>query len=871
MLNPTDLPTTQKVRSPQAVQAVGVCVFLALAVLAVFGQTAGFAFVNYDDNFNVFENPMVAAGLSVKSVGWAFTHTQVLNWIPLTTLSHMLDCQMFGLHAGGHHLVNVLWHAATSVLLFLVLRRMTGSLWRSAFVAAVFAVHPLRAESVAWVSERKDVLSAFFFTLAMGAYVRYAEEFKVQGAGFKVQGSKFKVFYRLCLVFFVLGLMSKPMVATLPFVLLLLDYWPLRRLQNWRQFPRLVGEKWLLLALAAGSCVATALVPGLLQAGGPTLLQRLGGALVSYVVYVRQMVYPVALAIPYPPPHGGFAGWKISVALVLLVGVTAGVVACREKRPYLLVGWLWYLGMLVPVIGVVQLSLYDHADRYTYLPGIGLVMAGTWLVADLSARWKHRTLVLRSLMMAAMGVLAVCGHIQTSYWKDTASLWNHTLACTSDNFFVNVYLGNDFLLRGNADAAITQYRRALEIEPDNVGALNNLGRALAMKGADADALALYQKALALQPGFADTHLNLGHLFLAQGKLDEAIAQYRQNLELVPDNVTTLNVLGNALGRKGANAEALALYQKALALQPSFADTHVNLAHVLLGQGKVDEAIAQYRQALDLAPANAATHSDLGKALAMKGEDAAAIAQYQKAVELQPGFADAHFNLGNRLLSLGQLDQAAAQYRKALDLNPHDTEARHNLGKALLLKGDFDGALACLEKTTSSSPDPAARWHSLGDGFLQKEDLDLAIACYRQELKINPRSADACANLGLAFFQKGQSKEAMESWQLALEINPDQVTVQNNLAWLLATANDQSLRNGPKAVALAAKASQSSGGANPVLLHTLAVAYAEQGSPGLAAATARRALELAVAQKMNALAATLQKEIKIYEANAPGVQ
>ena len=408
-MKPAKLQPRQPASKAPAWQTVWVCLFLALAVWAVFGQTARFGFVNYDDKENVYENPVVEKGLSVQAIGWAFTHVQMANWVPLTTLSHMLDCQMFGLHAGGHHLVNVLWHAATAVLLFLVLRHITGSLWRSAFVAAVFAVHPLRAESVAWVSERKDVLSGFFFMLTLWAYVRYTEECAIHH-------SLFTIHYSLALIFFVLGLLAKSMVATLPFVLLLLDYWPLGRLQHAPQFLRLVKEKIPLFVLAAGSCVTTALVPSLVvtDASRLPLLERLGNALVSYGVYLWQMVYPAGLAAPYPNPPNGQPLWKVCLAFVLLAGISAGVILCRNKRPFLLTGWLWYLGMLFPVIGIIQISPdASHADRYTYLPGIGLAIAAIWAAADGSAGWKHRRLALGGLMMAVVGALMVRGHIQS--------------------------------------------------------------------------------------------------------------------------------------------------------------------------------------------------------------------------------------------------------------------------------------------------------------------------------------------------------------------------------------------------------------------------------------------------------------------------
>ena len=301
---------------------------LVLAVWVVFGQATHFDFVNFDDGPNVYANPVVKQGLSFKGAGWAFAHAQVCNWIPLTTLSHMLDCQFFGLRAGGHHFVNILFHAAAAVLLFLVLLQMTGSLWRSAFVAALFAVHPLRAESVAWVSERKDVLSAFFFVLAIGAYVRYVEKWKAESR-------RQRLFYALALVFFVMGLLAKSMVATLPFVLLLLDYWPLGRFHCWLEFLRLVREKIPLFAVAAASCVVTALVPGLIisDATRPPFLDCLGNAIVSHVVYLSQLVFPVGLATPYVKANFRLPTLTVLLALLLLVAISVLAIVCRKKRP----------------------------------------------------------------------------------------------------------------------------------------------------------------------------------------------------------------------------------------------------------------------------------------------------------------------------------------------------------------------------------------------------------------------------------------------------------------------------------------------------------------------------------------------------------
>jgi len=432
-------------------QVPGVCVFLVVIVWLVFGQTLGYEFVNSDDNLYVYENPAVTQGLSLKGVEWAFTHVVVYNWHPLTMMSHMLDCGLYGMHAGGHHLTNVLLHTTSVLLLFFGLRNMTGALWRSAFVAAVFAIHPLRVESVAWISERKDVLSGFFFMLTLLLYTGYVEKSKVQSP-------KSKVFYGLTLICFALGLMSKPMLVTLPFVLLLLDYWPLERFAKFADGPKwffvpqqLLVEKIPLLVLTVAVCVITLLT----QRGVmPTVEQlpfsaRAGNALMSYTVYLWQMFYPAKLAPLYPYPKSSVPVRESLLAFVFLAAVSVGVFARRRKHPGLMVGWFWYLGMLVPVIGLVQVCELAHADRYTYLPQIGLYVMVTWWVADSGAGWRYRRRIWGGLMAVVIAVLTVCSRRQTTCWRDSESLWTHMLACAPESSVADSYLGDALAARGN--------------------------------------------------------------------------------------------------------------------------------------------------------------------------------------------------------------------------------------------------------------------------------------------------------------------------------------------------------------------------------------------------------------------------------------
>jgi tetratricopeptide (TPR) repeat protein len=646
----------------------GVCIFLAAITFAVFGQALRHEFVNFDDDRYVYENPVVQKGLTWEGFRWALTYGQIGHWHPLTWLSHMLDCQWYGLNAGGHHLTNVLLHTATVILLFLILRRMTGFLWRSAFVAAVFAIHPLRVESVAWVAERKDVLSGLFFMLTLGAYVRYAQgrssvERRASSAGSgslaldplarrsEAKMARFWTLdYGLVVLFFALGLLSKNMLVTLPFVLLLLDFWPLNRLSGFapRVLFRRVAEKIPLLVLTVGSCVATALVPEKLTADTLPFGLRMENAVVSCVTYLWQMIHPAGLACLYPNPVNHLPLWQVAGALGLLLAISGAVWAFRQTRPWLVVGWLWYLGMMVPVIGMVQISYYAHADRYTYLPQIGLYLLLTWAAADLCAGWRHRRVVLGGGATVILVALIFCARVQTAYWRDSESLWTHTLACTSDNYIGHYNLGNVLLQKGNMNDAIAHFQTALQIKPD----------------------------------YVEAHNNLGGVLLKKGRVDEAIAQYQTALQIKPDNAETYYNLGNALRRKGKVDEAIAQYQMALQIKPDYAEAHINLGNALLQKGKVDEAVAQYQTALQIKPDLVEAHCDLGNALLQKGDVDEAIIHYQTALQIKPDNAEVHNNLGNILLQKGKVNEAIAQYQAALQIKPDYVEAQNNLAWVL---------------------------------------------------------------------------------------------------------------------------------------------------------------------------------------------
>ena len=602
-----------------------VCLFLIVITLAVYWQTRNHEFVSYDDDAYVIENPHVQAGLTRQAIIWSFTTTHVANWHPLTWLSHMMDCQLYGLNPSGHLLTNVLFHLVNTVLLFLLLNRITGASWRSGFVAALFAVHPLHVESVAWVAERKDVLCTLFWLLTMWAYIYYVEKPRLHR-------------YLLTLLTLGLGLMAKPMLVTLPFVLLLLDYWPLGRFQagpagsndqGQVQVPlssvktrspssRLIWEKAPLFVVSLASCVVTFLVQ---QKGGAVetveafpLTIRIGNALVSYVSYMGKMIWPQGLAVFYPHPGTSLPGWQAVAAGLLLIFITIGVIRAGRKRAYLTVGWLWYLGTLVPVIGLVQVGAQALADRYTYVPLIGLFIMISWFIPDLLTGWRHRGIVLGGAAVTVVSALMVCTWMQLQHWKNDITLFEHALKVTANNYLAHDSLGNALAQQGMLEQGIAHYQEALKINPNLVNTHNNLGVALLKRGEINRAIAQYYQALRLKYDSAETHNNLGVALFNLGQLDKAIGHYLTAIKLDPKFSKAHNNLGNALARKGMLDEAISQYFRALELKTNYPEAHNNLGVALAQQGKMDEAIVQFDQALRLKPDYAQARTNLGYAL-----------------------------------------------------------------------------------------------------------------------------------------------------------------------------------------------------------------------------------------------------------------
>ena len=675
----------------------GVCIFLAALVWLAFGQTIHHAFINYDDDAYVYQNFVVRAGLTRRGILWAFTFGEIGHWHPVTWFSHMLDCQIWGLRAGGHHLTNVLLHAAAAILLFLALKQMTGTLWRSACVASFFAIHPQRVESVAWIAERKDVLSGVFFMLTILAYVRYVRKSPSLGG------------YALVVILFALGLMSKGMLVTLPFVLLLLDYWPLRRFtpemlesiwhsENRARLRRLIVEKIPLFLLSVASCVMTSLSPErIAPALQMSLPSRIENVIVSYVIYVKQMLYPVGLEIPYFNPPGGFPLWQVGLALALLLGVSAGAFVFRKRHPYLIVGWLWYLGMMAPVIGLVQISYYARADRYTYLPHIGLYMMAIWGGAELFGRSRAGRYVLSVAALVMIAALLLRTQAQASFWRDSETLWTHVLM---EN-------------------------------PNNQVAHNNLGLVLADKGEIETAIMHFEKALEIQPMYADAYNNIGTALSRTGQTREAIVQYKKALALWSDQPQMQNNLGTALAQNGQLTEAIPHFRKAIQLKPDFADAYGNLGHALLLEGQTDEALPQFLKALEINPDSVQAHKEIAEALLRKGRASEAIAHYRKILELGGDDADVRFNLAGALAATARWEEAIANYRDVIRLQPDAPQPRAALAWLLATTPEEkwrDGAAAVVlaKESIARTPNPDARQlDTLAAAYAEVGDFDAA--------------------------------------------------------------------------------------------------------------------------------------------------
>jgi len=761
---------------------LAIALLLFLITAAIYAPLYHAGFVNFDDPDYVTDNPHVTGGLTMGNVAWAFTHSHSNNWHPLTWISHMLDCEWWGLNAGGHHLTSLFFHGANTVLLFLVFSSMTGALWRSAFVAALFAWHPLHVESVAWIAERKDVLSTFFGLFTLWAYANYVSGIRCRVSGESqraniqhplprrseveagtsnlqrrmpetaghasritqhgeestVRSPRSRVWYGCALGLFALGLMSKPMLVTLPFVLLLLDYWPLRRFElstlnaqpsggakrseDCSTLWRLVREKTPLFLMAAASGVATFVIQqnsgAVKSAETCSLPLRSANALVSYAAYIMKMIWPVKLAVFYPFPVF-IPAWQIVSAGLFLIAVTFFAVKLRRSHPYLAVGWFWYLGTLVPVIGLVQVGSQAMADRYTYFPLIGLFLALTWGGWRILEKWRLARIgvVVAAVFLLALLLAGVAKQVRC--WQDSIVLFEHALSVT----------------RGNAT---THYA---------------LGFALQKEGKNEEAIAGFTNALRHNPNFADAHYNLGNALRADGRITEAVAQYEETIRLRPDYAQAHNNLAVSLAEQNRFEEAILHYQKAVRISPDYVDARFNLGNLLFQQGRVDEAIVQYRALLRLKPHSAEVRNNFANLLTQNGQNEEAIILFKEALRIRPGFPEAHYNLANALCDQQGTDEAIGHYTEALRLRPGFVPALNHLA----------GIRAA---------HPLARYR----------DGAQAVALAGRAVELTARQdALALDALAMALAETGQFEQAVEMAQKACELAANQPQLAGMIA------------------------------------------------------------------------------------------
>jgi Flp pilus assembly protein TadD len=758
----------------------GICLGLALITGCVFWPVTRYGFISLDDPYHILYNRPVSSGLTWPGVRWALGSGYACNWQPLTWISHMTDCSLFGLRPGGHHLTNLLLHLANTLLLFALLRKLSGACWRSALVAALFAWHPLHVESVAWVSERKDVLSGFFFLLTLWEYVRCVEE---RGGGVMEwwSGGKGKSeirnrasvvnysstptlhcaaavrYYALALFFFALGLMSKPMLVTTPFILLLLDYWPLGRLAatNPKSEPdntagspdlraadygprtnsafSLFVEKLPFLFLAGASSVVTFAV----QRNGGAVVSlsvlpfwtRVANAAVSYLRYVEHTLWPAQLTICYAYPDHWPAALVMAAALLVGGGCVWGWIRAR-RQPYLLAGWCWFLGMLVPVVGLVQVGSQAMADRYMYLPSIGLLVVFVWGANDFAiwigksggryAAHLRRALGRRQGQAApgpnwvavAAGIVAlagclVCAWRQLGYWRDGQTLFRHALAVTADNGPAHDGLGTALLDMGRPSEALREYRESVRLQPDSPDAQLNLASALLDTGHPEDSLGHFEAALRAWPSNARTHQGYGCSLFRLGRFDEARLHFAEAGKLDPNNPQIHYNLGTVLLTQCRVQEAVTELTAAVRLDPNYAAEAVklapadallryNLGTILLMQARVDDAVAQLSEAARLDPNLHEAHRNLGVALIRQGNPAAGIQHLAAAGRLEPENAEIHFDLGHALLDEHRAEEAAAQFREGLRLRPGDALAQYRLAAACAGAGRFADAAAAAQ-------------------------------------------------------------------------------------------------------------------------------------------------------------------------------
>jgi tetratricopeptide (TPR) repeat protein len=675
------------------ITVISVYSVLTLSTLLVFWQVRNFDFAKYDDNIYVYENPHVLKGLTPDGIIWAFTTDCSAHWHPLTWLSLMLDCQLFGANPGRMHLMNVILHLVNTLLLFAILKKMTGALWPSAFVAAAFALHPMHVESVAWITERKDVLSTLFFLLTLAAY-----------AGYVRRPTVFR--YITALAAFALGLMAKPMLVTLPFLLILLDYWPLLRMSILNRQSSTLNSKFSILnavfekipffALSVVSSVITFLIPlgsGVMEhIDALSFKDRIANAFLSYARYIGKLFWPRNLAVFYPFDADNFASRQVAMCVLLLIVISILVIRFGQNRKYLPVGWFWFVGTLVPVIGFVQVGMQSLADRYTYIPYIGLFIMIAWGLPELLSKWPQRKIAFGLSMVIVLTTLGICTHQQVSYWNNSITLFSHAIEVTQNNYLAYNSLGVAYYSLGRYQETIESCKQAIKIKPGYTQAHYNLGLAYSRLGRWQEAVESNKQAVRIKPNYAEAHNDLGVTYGNLGRWQDAIEEYQQTIKIKPDYADAHYNLGIAYGKLGRSQEAIDAYRQAIRIKPGYAQAHYNLGVAYSRLVRWQEAVESYKQAVRIKPDYADAHYNLGVAYSRLVRWQEAVESYKQAVRIKPDYADAHYNLGIAYGSLGRYQETIKSCKQAIRIKPDYAMAHYALGVAYFLIGDKESAL-----------------------------------------------------------------------------------------------------------------------------------------------------------------------------------
>lgn len=714
-----------------------VAVALALLTAAVLAQVLGHGFLEYDDDLYVTNNKEVLSGLTWDGVTTVFRGTDIGHWHPLTFLSHMVDVELFGLNPAGHHLTNLVFHMVNTLLLFWLLLSMTGARWRSAFVAALFAVHPLHVEPVAWISSRKDVLSTCLLFLTIAAYRSY-----VAGPALRR--------YVLVAALYALGLMAKPMLVTLPVLLLVLDYWPLGRFSDPRQTApgsakRLCNcalEKVPLLAFAAASCLMTYLA-GRAAAVVDTgqhfpLALRMANVLTNYTTYLWKTVWPARLAAFYLHPGPALLNWKLVFYALVLILATLAVFRLRRRAPYLLAGWSWYGVSLLPVSGIIQIGAHSMADRYTYVPLIGPFIMVAWGLYDLVKRSRRARMAMAAAAIVAVLALAGGAWRQASYWRNDEALFRHAVDVTRNNSVARV----------------------------------NLAAALLSRNNPAEAVEFLEDAVAISPNDEEAHYNLGCAYLDLGSPVEAARHFRNALRIKPGHVEAQTNLGVALLNQGMPERAAEELERAVAMEPRHAPAHLNLGVALINQGRPSDSLEPLQRALELDPNNPSAHYNAGLALFPLNRTDEAIAHFAQALRLDPLYADARYRMANLLLARGELEKAAKQYAALLEQNPDHVGANINLGIALASQGKIDEAVSLFRQALVLNPNHPDAHCSLGNALLLQQAWAEAEKHFLAALDARREDAEACYGLAAALVGQHKTAEAAQLLRKVLRVEPN---------------------------------------------------------------------------------------------------